>query len=103
VTTTESKIELEQLIFRLERNHRCVLRTRKNLNSYRYEPKDYECFVKLRDLKTAFSKLAKNQLVLFDEIQHRSLQFNVAAQMVEDSIQEYHKLEKVVATYQSIL
>ena len=83
--TTESKKDLEQLILRLERNHQCVLRMTKALNSYRYEPKNYECFIKLRELKSAFSRLAQDQLSLFDEIQHQSLQFNVAAEMVEKS------------------
>lgn len=50
VTAKESKSTQDSLIFRLERNHQRVLRLAKNLNSYRYEPKDYECFVRLRDL-----------------------------------------------------
>ena len=99
MTSTQPKLDFEQLVFRLERNHKCVLRLEKNLNSYKYEPKNYECFVKLRELKTAFSKLAKKQMVLFDEIQHHSLQFNDALERVENSIKQYHKLEKGLATY----
>ena len=99
MASTESKLDFEQLIFRLERNHRCVIRLAKNLNSYKYEPKNYECFTKLRNLKTAFSILAKKQMVLFDEIQHHSLQFHDAFEKVEDSIKQYHKLEKDIAKY----
>ena len=99
MTTTEPKLDFEQLILRLERNHKCVLHLTKNLNSYKYEPKNYECFTKLRELKTAFSLLAEKQMVLFDEIQHNSLQFNDAVEKVENSIKQYHELEKGMAEY----
>lgn len=99
MTTTTSKIAYEQLVLRLERNHKCVLDLAKNLNSYKYEPKNYECLVKLRELKMAFSDLASKQMVLFDEIQHDSLRFEMATAMVEDSIKEYQSLEKDMAEY----
>lgn len=97
---TESKKDFEQLIFRLERNHQCVLRTKNDLNSYRFEPKNYECYKKLQELKGGFSKLAENQLVLFDKIQHQSLQFDVAMKKVEESLGKYHELEKIMKAYQ---
>ncbi|MEM1259873.1 MAG: hypothetical protein AAGC45_04605 [Bacteroidota bacterium] len=99
MTTTESKLNFERLIFRLERNHRCVLRLAKNLNSYKYEPKNYECFARLSELKAAFSVLAKKQMALFDQIQHHSLPFGDATEKVEDSIKQYHGLEKKMAEY----
>lgn len=99
MTTTASKIDFERLIFRLERNHRCVLRLAKNLNSYKYEPKNYECFARLRELKADFSNLADKQMALFDQIQHHSLTFEDATEKVEDSIKQYHELEKEMAEY----
>lgn len=99
MTATESKLNFERLILRLERNHRCVLRLAKNLNSYKYEPKNYECFSRLRELKAAFSVLAKGQMALFDELQHGPLQFTDAVEKVEDSIKQYHGLEKEMAEY----
>lgn len=99
MTTTEPTLDFEKLIFRLERNHKCVLRLAKKLNSYTYEPKNYECFIKLRELKTGFSMLAQKQMVLFDQIQHNALQFKDASEKVENSIQQYHELEKGMAEY----
>ncbi|MEO0571670.1 MAG: hypothetical protein AAF039_08190 [Bacteroidota bacterium] len=69
------------------------------MNSYKYEPKNYECFARLRELKTAFSILAKRQMVLFDELQDHSLQFNDAVEKVDDSITQYHGLEREMAEY----
>ena len=99
MTATESKLDFEQLVFRLERNHKCVLRLAKNLNSYKYEPKNYECFTKLRELKTSFSNLAEKQMELFDSIQHHLLTFEVAKNAVDLSIKRYHELEKGMAKY----
>jgi hypothetical protein len=99
VTTTASKLDFEQLILRLERNHQCVLRLSKNLNSYTYEPKNYDCFTRLRELKTSFSDLASKQMELFDKIQHSALTFDVAQEAVEQSIKQYRALEKGMAKY----
>lgn len=99
MTTTQPKLDFEQLTLRLERNHRCVLRLAKNLNSYRYEPKNYDCFTKLRELKSSFSNLAEQQMELFDKIQHHLLTFEVAEKAVDLSIKRYHELEKGMAKY----
>ena len=99
VTAKESKSTQDSLVLRLERNHQCVLRLAKNLNSYRYEPKDYECFVRLRDLKTSFTALAKKQMLLFDEIQYKNLPFPQITERVEATIKEFHRLEKDMASY----
>ncbi len=93
------EIDFEQLIVRLERNHRSVLRHAKDLNSYRFEPKNYECFTKLRELKAAFSILGKAQMSLFDQIQHKLVSIDKASQQVEESIREYQRLEKRLAEY----
>jgi hypothetical protein len=99
MTTVRSKFDFEQLSLRLERNHQCVLRLSKNLNSYTYEPKNYECFTRLRELKSAFSDLAEKQKELFDKMQHQLVTIDVAREAVEQSIEHYHKLEKGMAKY----
>ncbi len=99
MTTAETKFDFEQLILRLERNHQCVLRLSRNLNSYKYEPRNYDCFTRLRELKSSFAALAKKQMALFDKIQSQSLSFDKAVQNVNSSIQDFHNLEKQMAAY----
>lgn len=99
MTATEAKNDFDLLIFRLERNHKCVLRMSKNLNSYKYEPKNYDCFLKFRELKGMFQQLAEDQMVLFDLIQHKELDLQTAVQKVDASLQRFNTLEKEMAAY----
>lgn len=99
VTSTDTVKDFEQLIVRLERNHQCVLRLSKNLNSYKYEPRNYECFVELRELKSSFADLALQQRTLFDAIQNQSLKFSEAIKRVDESISQFQRLEQVMAKY----
>lgn len=99
MTATDTTKDFEQLLVRLERNHTCVLRLTQNLNSYRYEPKNYECFVKLRELRTGFSKLAEEQKMLLYSIKHHTMDFEVALDQVEKSIKKSNGLEQGMAAY----
>lgn len=99
MTSSETLKDFEQLVFRLERNHKCVLRLSKSLDSYKYEPKNYDCFIKLRELKNSFSDLAKQQMTLFDAIQHQTIKFKIAVERVDHSIERFQQLEKGMAEY----
>lgn len=99
MTGIESKLESEQLIFKLERNHRCVLRWAKDLNSYRFEPRNYEGYVKLRELKRAFVDLTEKQSRIIDAMHYQNVPLQEASEEVEDSIQQYHSLERAIAEY----
>ena len=99
VTTTETTKDLDQLVVRLERNHRCVLRQLQNINSYRYEPKDYECFVRLQDLRAGIKQLAEDQMLLFDRLQRKAFSLEEAIQKVNDLLARFKILESELASY----
>lgn len=97
--TTATLNDTDQLVIRLERNHRCVLRMVRKLNTYQFEPKSYDGFVKLRDIKSGFENLAKEQMLLFNELQNQSLKFKPALDKVKSSLKKFNVLEQKVAAY----
>ena len=99
MTTTGAVKDLDQLVVRLERNHQCVLRQIQKMNSYRYEPKDYECFIRLRDLRSNLKELSKDQMQLFDKLQRNVYELNEASQLVEDTLQRFKNIESALASY----
>ncbi|MDT0607624.1 hypothetical protein [Croceitalea rosinachiae] len=99
MTTVGAIKDLDQLVVRLERNHRCVLRQINKMNSYRFEPKDYECFIRLRDLRLSLKQLSQDQMNLFDQLQRNTYQFNEATELVEEVLQRFKKIEGELASY----
>ena len=99
MTATGAIKDLDQLVVRLERNHQCVLRQIQKMNSYRYEPKDYECFIRLRDLRLNLQELSENQIKLFDTLHENTLELNQAVKLVEDVLNRFKQLETELASY----
>ncbi|NQZ43608.1 MAG: hypothetical protein HRT65_04805 [Flavobacteriaceae bacterium] len=100
MTQTSSKEAVEHLLIRLERNHQCVLRMAKNLNSYRYEPKDYEGFLVFRDLKFDVNELAAQQMQLFDRLHETDTSvLDRATTEVDDLFDRFAAIEKAMASY----
>lgn len=99
MNTTKSIKEQDSLIVRLERNHQCVLRQIQNMNSYRFEPKDYECFVRLHDLKINFKQLEQDQVLLFDKLHHNTHKVTKATELVEEILERFKKIESELASY----
>lgn len=97
--TSIVKKDLEQLALRLNRNHTCVLRLSKNLTSYKYEPNNYECFIRLRELKNDFSVLAEEQQTLLESMQSDGTPFEKAEMEVEASLKKFAALEQRMAAY----
>ncbi|TKD66005.1 hypothetical protein [Flavobacterium sp. ASW18X] len=99
MNTSATINDTDQLVMRLERNHRCVLRMVRKLNSYQFEPKNYDGFVKLQDIKSGFENLAKEQMLLFNELQNQNLHFYPALDKVKASLKKFNVLEQKVAAY----
>lgn len=99
MTATGAIKDLDQLVVRLERNHKCVLRQISKMNSYRYEPKDYECFIRLRGLRADFKELSENQMELFDGLQHNEYDLKTATRLVEKMLQDFKEIESKLAHY----
>ena len=90
---------MDQLVVRLERNHKCVLRLARKLNSYKYEPRNYDCFIRLRDLRAGLTALGNDQMQLFDAMQHRNLSFDDAEKQLNLLMHRYQQLESDMAGY----
>ena len=91
--------DFDQLVIHLERNHRCVLRLTRKLASYKYEPRNYECFIQLRDLRSGLQLLAQDQMRLFDSIQHRDTSLQNARKDVNLILRRFQELESSMAAY----
>ena len=91
--------DIDRLVVRLERNHQYVLRLARKLNSYKYEPRNYDCFIRLRDLRTGFDALAKDQMQLFDAMQHRNLNYADSEKQLHSLMHRFRQLESDMAAY----
>ncbi|WP_350285773.1 hypothetical protein [uncultured Croceitalea sp.] len=99
MANTATHTDLEQMILRLERNHKCVLRLRSKINSYHYEPKDYECFIRLRNLRFDLKELSEDQMELFDILQRNHFTTEEATLQVNAMLVRYQELDKQIASY----
>ncbi|MBT8187547.1 MAG: hypothetical protein HKP38_00650 [Croceitalea sp.] len=91
--------QLDQLVIRLERNHQCILRMAKKLSSYRYEPKNYEGFIKLRELRMGFKALIDDHRLAFEALNRKALEKYEAHDRVNALLTRYQDLEKEMAAY----
>ncbi len=99
MTTTGTKKDLEQLVIRLERNHESVLRLRNKMNSYRYEPKDYECFIKLRNLRSNIKELIRDERLLIDQLKGEAIEFKESNALIDTILMRYKQLDADIAGY----
>ncbi|UJH67388.1 hypothetical protein [Allomuricauda sp. SCSIO 65647] len=60
-STFKKYTNVDHLLMKVERNQSIVFKFLKKLNSYRCEPTDYRCFVKVGQLKHGFKELAAEQ------------------------------------------
>ena len=88
----------DQLI-RLKRNHKNLLCLNSKMNSYRYEPKNYECFIRLRDLRQRLNEMVTAQTNLIDRISQKNIDGKAAIAMVLSAIKDYQQLDGEVASY----
>ena len=90
---------LEGQKVRLERNHQSVLRLLEQMNSYRYEPRSYEGFVRLQDIRMGLRALAAEQRLLLETIQGALEDGETAQVKAEKCIGTFRALEKDIAAY----
>jgi two-component sensor histidine kinase len=64
---------VNELLFKLERNHTEIQTLLARINSYTCEPTNYECFERLRDLRDDIESLKTSHLKLFREIDLKQL------------------------------
>ena len=88
----------DQLI-RLKRNHKNLLRLNAKMNSYRYEPKDYACFIRLRDLRQRLNEMVTTQANLIERLSQKNTNSKEATAQVVSAIKDYQQLDGEVAAY----
>ena len=91
---------INEMLFRLERNHTEIQMLLGKLNSYTCEPTNYECFERLRDLRDEIESLRKKHLDLFRIIDLKQLsnENNLIAQM-QNQITSFKELDKKIGAY----
>ena len=99
MATTPTTKALDQLIIRLARNHQTVKHLTKKINSYTYEPKNHECFIKLNRLRINLNELQKDQAQSLEQIQgHKQLTIDFEHEATV-LLNRFQQLEKDIAAY----
>jgi len=99
LSTASSIKDIEQLTIRLKRNLQCVQQSKKLLNSYRYEPKNYEGFMAFKELKQGFAALVDAHLSVLDDLKYTPQSYEVAEEKVSEILSQYGLLEKKMGNY----
>ncbi|MCK0159600.1 hypothetical protein [Allomuricauda sp. F6463D] len=90
----------QELLVRIERNHRMVQRLSEKLNSYTYEPKCPERFEKYYQLNRSIQKYYKNHNSIMSKI--RQGKFNMEFTdlgIIDEHLERFKKLESEFAAY----
>lgn len=91
--------DLDQLIVKLERNHKSVLRISTKLQSYTFEPTNMEAFEKLRNLRMGFRDLARDQVLLFEILKNGKTIKEVLIEKLDKLQSRFAELEHELAAY----
>lgn len=91
--------DLDQLILKLERNHKSVLRISTKLQSYTFEPTNMESFEQLRGLRMGFRDLARDQVLLFEILKNGKTIREVLVEKLDKLQSRFSELEHELASY----
>jgi predicted nuclease with TOPRIM domain len=99
-STPKDNSVINEMLFKLERNHAEIQTLLGKLNSYTCEPTNYECFERLRDLRDNIESLKKRHLLLFSELD--SKQLNNQSELVKkmrNQIAAFKELDQKIGAY----
>ncbi|MDT0539769.1 hypothetical protein [Croceitalea sp. P059] len=96
-----SNIQVTNDVFeiRLKRNYNRALNLQRKMTSYRYEPKDYEGFIRLRNLRTELKDLTLDQLELLQKVKEQQFDFKTSETIFETIFLRYKQLDRDIARY----
>jgi len=99
-STSKENTAINEMLFRLERNHTEIQMLLGKLNSYTCEPTDYECFMRLRDLRDEIAALKQRHLQLFSDLEQRHLD-NERGLIVkmQNQLSSFKELDKKIGAY----
>lgn len=98
-TTTENFTPIETLKVRVERDHKSVSRLLLKLRSYRFEPKDYECFQLFQRIKTDLISLSEDQVKSIDDLKKQQVISESFKGEIEGLLQRFKQVEQRLAEY----
>lgn len=97
---SKDKSAINEMLFRLERNHTEIQMLLGKLNSYTCEPTDYECFKRLRDLRDEIAVLKKKHSELFQTIELKQLGSQAALiKEMQSQITSFKELDRKIGAY----
>ncbi|AKA36387.1 hypothetical protein [Flagellimonas lutaonensis] len=100
ISTSDSiKKNVNQLMMKLERNQSIVFQYLKQLNSYRCEPTDYQCFLQVGRLKQGLKELAAEQQELMTKTNRSAKGDDKLLQTIEHLFERFQQLESDIAQY----
>lgn len=88
-------------ILRLERNNRDLVQLNKMLSCYRCEPKTYERFEELSELKMRIHDLRKSNLEIISAIQNGTQYQRVGLGRIRRQLLEFNELQRRVEAYRN--
>lgn len=97
--TTEISIQIDVFRRRLERENQTVLRFLRKVRSYRFEPKDYNCFRLLQQLRTELKELSIEQSNMLDTFSSSSSFGGTILEEMQKLSKRHKELEKKMADY----
>lgn len=101
MTSTSDGIrkDVNQLMMKLERNQSIIFQYLKQLNSYRCEPTDYQCFLQVGQLKGGLKELAAEQQELITKTNRSAKGNDKLFQTIEHLLGRFQQLETDMTQY----
>lgn len=97
-----NKIELNNAAVHLERSYQNIVQLKKKLCSYSYEPRTYDLYEKLDDLKLRLELTAVSHENMMDSLKKPVHFIEVQEQQVQEKLAQVRKLEQGVLEYMSL-
>ncbi|WP_291869547.1 hypothetical protein [Maribacter sp.] len=95
----KSQHEITDALMRLERSYKNILELKTRLNSYSCEPRTYNLFEQLEDLKLSIELIAISHIKLMTALKSPAHFVEVQLQQVKEQIKDALILENRVSDY----
>lgn len=98
MSVAEANVGFEAVLLRLQREHKTVARLLIKMKSYRMEPKSYDCFLLMQELKNDLTALYWDQKLTMDNTSATTVENQLTQKAKSFSIR-FSRIEQKVAEY----
>lgn len=99
-STPKDNSVINEMRFKLERNHTEIQTLLDKLNSYTCEPTNYECFERLRNLRDDIQNLKKEHLKLFSRFDIKQWKSSEdLLEIMRNQITSFKELDRKIGAY----